>query len=158
MKEDIDKLINDLKSKDGIKRQNARVELVKIGDPAIDYLVELLDSKKHRTQWEALKAIGEIGSPNSIDVLIEFLDDDELDIRWLAAEGLINIGNPSIKPLVTSLLKNYRSVYLREATHHVLKDLKAKKEYIDNNRVIPALESYNKLKILQAAENLLDAD
>ncbi len=158
MEDSINKLINDLKSKDGIKRQKARVELVEIGDSAIDDLKELLESKKHRTRWEAIKAIGEIGSTNSIPVLINFLENEKFDIRWLAAEGLIKIGQPSIKPLVSALLKDFRSTYLREATHHVLKDLKVKNKYTDTSGVIPALERYNKLDILQAAQNLVNED
>lgn len=158
MNDKINKLINDLKSKDGIKRQMARIALVEIGDEAIHPLIALLYSQEDHTRWEAIKAIGQIGSANSIPVLINFLKDDEFDIRWLAAEGLINIGQPSIKPLVSSLLKDYRSVFLREATHHVLKDLKAKNKYDDASGVIPALESYDKLDILKAAENLINKE
>jgi len=156
MKDTINKLIEELNSKDGIKRQKARIELVKIGNEAIDPLRKLLSSKEHHTRWEAIKAIGEIGSSNSIQLFIDLLEDDKFYIRWLAAEGLINVGQPSIKPLVSALMKDFESIYLREGTHHVLKYLETRNEYVDNSKIIPALESYNKYEVLKAAEDLIN--
>ncbi|HSH52015.1 MAG TPA: HEAT repeat domain-containing protein [Bacteroidales bacterium] len=156
MKDTINKLIEELKSKDGIKRQKARIELVEIGDEAIEPLRALLSSKEHHTRWEAIKTIEEIGSPNSIPLLIDYLEDDKFDIRWLAAEGLINIGQPSIKPLVSALIKDFESIYLREGAHHIFKYLEARGKYVDTSKIIPALESYNKYEVINAAGDLMN--
>ena len=153
--EEIKKFIDDLSSDNGIKRQKARNELVKIGEPAIDYLIELQFAPQHHTRWEAIKALSQIAEPDSIPLLINSLEDEKFDVRWLAAEGLINIGKDSIKPLVITLLENTDSEYLREGVHHVLKDLQLEGKYPDENNVLEALESYNEEKIIIAAESLL---
>ena len=158
MEDTINKLIEALKSKEGFRRQAARKQLVEIGEPAIEYLKELLDSKDHHTRWEAIKAIGEIASIDSIPLLIEYTKDGESDIRWLAAKGLINIGRPSIKPLVSALVEDYRSVFLREATHHVLRYLKSRKLYTDTSGILPALKKFRKVAVIKAAEDLLQKD
>lgn len=152
----IDELIEELKSKDGIKRQNARYELVNIGKEALEPLEELLNAKKHHDRWEAMKTIEEIGSTASIPLLINCLKDDEFDIRWIAAEGLIRIGQPSIKPLITALIDDFVSIYIREGAHHVLKYLEAKGEYDDTSGIIPALNEHNKYAAIKAAEELLE--
>jgi len=155
MKDTIYKLIEELKSKDGIKRQNARIELVKIGEESLDPLKELLLSKEHHIRWEAIKTIEEISSTDAIPLLIDYLKDDEFDIRWIAAEGLIDLGKPSIKPLVSALLEDFESTFLREGTHHVLKYLEARNIYVDSCKIIPALEKFNKYEVLKAMEDLM---
>ena len=57
MSKEIKKLIDDLTGNNGIARQKARHQLVKIGEPAIDYLIELQYSSNHKARWEAIKAI-----------------------------------------------------------------------------------------------------
>jgi len=125
---EIKKLIDSLKSNDGLKRQNAREELVKIGKDSIDYLAELLSSPKHIYRWEAAKTLAEIGDTNTIPLLIQALEDDVVGIRWIAAEGLIKLGKQSIKPLLETLTKKSDSVFILEGVHHVFYDLREKNE------------------------------
>ena len=153
MSDIISELINKLSNPNGIIRQQARYELVKVGNAALDYLLELQNSEKHITRWEAIKAISEIGSEESIPVLISALEDEEFDVRWLAAEGLIDIGHDSVFPLLKSFIANKDSVHLKEGLHHVLKGLEIRGLYEDKHEIIKALETFDapvtiQLKIL----------
>lgn len=125
---EIKKLIDSLKSNDGLKRQNAREELVKIGKDSVDYLAELLSYPKHIYRWEAVKTFAEIGDSITIPMLIQALEDDVVGIRWIAAEGLIKLGKQSIKPLLETLTKKSDSVFILEGVHHVFYDLREKNE------------------------------
>jgi HEAT repeat protein len=139
----IENLINDLANQNGITRQKARYELVKMGNPALDYLLELQSSTKHLARWEAVKAISEIGSRESIPILINALEDEEFDVRWLAAEGLIDIGHASVYPLLKAFITNKNSIYLKEGVHHVLKGLEMRGMYDDKYEIIKSLEWYS---------------
>jgi len=138
----IEELLNSLASPNGIIRQKARYELVKIGNPALKHLVEFQSSDKHLAKWEAVKAISEIGTKESIPILIKALDDDEFDVRWLAAEGLIDIGHSSIYPLLRAFISNNDSAHLKEGVHHVLKGLELRGSYEDKYRIIKSLETF----------------
>jgi len=142
MSKTVEDLIKDLADQNGIIRQKARYELVKMGNPVLDYLLELQNAEKHLVRWEAVKAISEIGSRNSIPILINALEDEEFDVRWLAAEGLIEIGRPSVYPLLKSFIANKDSVHLKEGVHHVLKGLEIRGFYEDKHGIIEALESF----------------
>jgi len=156
MDAEIKKLINALTGENGIERQKARHKLVKMGPPAIDYLIELQYSPNHKARWEAMKAIGQIADPESIPILINSLEDEKFDVRWLAAEGLIEIGNTVVKPLVNNFLENVDSEYLQEGVHHVLKELQRRGEYQDKTGLIKVLEeSLAEEKLIVAAENLV---
>ncbi len=153
MSNKIKELIKKLANPNGIIRQKARYELVKLGNPAFDYLLEMQSSEKHLTRWEAVKAISEIGRKDSIPILINALEDEEFDVRWLAAEGLIDIGHDSVFPLLKSFIANKDSVHLKEGLHHVLKGLEIRGLYEDKHEIIKALETFDapvkiQLKIL----------
>ncbi len=119
----VDSLISDLKRKDRVVREKARLSLVRIGSPAVGQLVKLLSDPDHKTRWEVAKALAEIGDPKSIPDLIAALEDDDFDIRWLAAEGLIGTGKETLIPLLRSLEQHGDSTWLCEGAHHILKEL-----------------------------------
>jgi len=121
----ISALINDLSSKDGIKRNKARIALVEIGAPSVGPLVNALNDKSQTARWESAKALGQIMDPRSIDALVKALQDKLFDVRWLAAEALIAIGSKSVKPLLQAIIDNPGSEYVREGAHHVFHDLRA---------------------------------
>lgn len=119
----IEPLIKQLGARDGLVRQQARINLVRIGEPAVGPLIEALEKRTDYTHWEAAKALSQIGSPQAAEALVEALEDDEFSVRWLAAEGLIAIGQDSLKPLLTALVNKPGATLLREGAHHVLHDL-----------------------------------
>jgi len=123
-KQDISALINDLSSKDGIKRNKARIALVEIGAPSVEPLVNALNDKSQTVRWESAKALGQIMDPRSINALVKALQDRLFDVRWLAAEALIAIGNKSVKPLLQAIIDNPGSEYVREGAHHIFHDLR----------------------------------
>ena len=143
MSKTIEELIADLSNNNGIIRQKARYELVKMGNPALDYLLELQGAEKHLARWEAVKAISEIGTKDSIPILINALEDEEFDVRWLAAEGLIEIGHDSVYPMLKAFISNKESVHLKEGVHHVLKGLEIRGLYNDDKyEIIKGLETF----------------
>ena len=123
-KQDINALMKDLSSKDGITRNKARIALVEIGAPSVESLVKTLSDPNQAVRWESAKALGQIMDPRSIDALVKALQDRLFDVRWLAAEALIAIGDKSVKPLLQAITDNPESEYLREGAHHVFHDLR----------------------------------
>lgn len=132
-------IAKDLFSKNYLLRKKAREELVEIGEPSLDVLIEMANSNAETVRWEAMVTIVQIGSEASIDVLLNALEDDEFSIRWLAAEGLINLGKYSIEPLLKALLADSQSTFLRRGAHHVLYELNKKGLFKDEYNLIDSL-------------------
>lgn len=124
---EIDKLITNLSSKNSQVRQNARLTLANIGQPAIIPLWNQLRSSEKWVRWESAKALAEMREPCVAPILVNFLTDKDTDIRWMAAEGLIALGSVSLEPLFESLTQYSGSLEMAESAHHVLHDLFAGK-------------------------------
>jgi HEAT repeat protein len=135
----IPQLAKDLFSKNYLLRKKAREELVEIGEPSLDVLIELANSKDETVRWEAMITIVQIGSQATLDVLLSALEDSEFSIRWLAAEGLINLGKYSIVPLLQELLTKPHSTYLRRGAHHVLTELRKTGLFKDHYALVETL-------------------
>ncbi|MCB2204637.1 HEAT repeat domain-containing protein [bacterium] len=125
-------LIEQLGSREGLKRQQARLALADIGAPAVDFLAELIEHPKHVYRWECVKALVQIADPDALELFLLALEDEDFDVRWLAAEGLIKLGQKSVIPVVEYLMANVKKEVVRNGAHHVLKALrrrsKAKEE------------------------------
>jgi HEAT repeat protein len=119
----IETLIKTLSSHKDKAREDARHTLVAIGKAAVPSLIEALKNKNTLMKWEAAKALGEIGDPETAPILVEALEDEEFDVRWLAAEGLIKMNIKGLKPLLEALEHRGDSVWLLEGAHHVFHDL-----------------------------------
>ena len=144
----LNRLIAELSNPDGIRRQRARVTLSRMGEAAIDPLIETLHSQRGPARWEAAKALSKIGSPKTAQALVEALEDDQFSIRWLAAEGLIALGQDGLKPLLEALWQTPDSIRLREGAHHILHDL-VSQESLDKQLLAQS-------KTILAALNYLD--
>ena len=116
-------LINTLSSHKDKPREGARHTLVAMGKAAVPSLIEALKNKNTLMKWEAAKALGEIGDPETAPVLVDALEDEEFDVRWLAAEGLVKMNIKGLKPLLEALEHRGDSTLLREGAHHVFHDL-----------------------------------
>ena len=156
----IKKLLNDLQSENTGVRHNARNELVKIGTPIIDFLIELDYSKNKNVKWEVMKALGQIADPDTIPLLLEGLCDDEFEIRWLAAEGLIEIGKESVQPILEELFEKPDAMFLRHGAHHVLSDFKKKGFFEDKHDLISILDDVATASsvIVKVKQTLRDLD
>ncbi len=151
-------LIADLRSNDGMLRQRSRQSLVAIGKPAVAYLVKLMRDVNDQVRWEATKALGDIGDPETAPALTEVLEDEEFDVRWLAAEGLIALGRKGLAPLLKALTERPQSVWLREGAHHVLHNLAKAGPDKRVASLLQALESVEpEIDIPPAAHKLLSA-
>jgi HEAT repeat protein len=122
-KPSMETLIKTLSSLKDKPREGARHALVAMGKPAVPSLIKALKSKNALMRWEAAKALGEIGDPETAPVLVEALEHDDFDVRWLAAEGLVKMNIKGLKPLLQALEHRGDSVWLRESAHHVFHDL-----------------------------------
>lgn len=141
---EIQKLVETLKSEDGLQRQAARYKLEDIGKPAVPYLIELMGDPNAHARWEAAKALDALRDPAAAPVFVKALEDEEPGVRWLAAEGLIGLERLAFKPLLEALVKDLDSVWLREGAHHVLHGLSKK------HLLKPSME--NVFKALESAE------
>jgi HEAT repeat protein len=168
---DVEALIENLASKDGILRVKSRQELVSMEDKAIQPLTDAMSSKDEYVRWEATKALGMIASNiaskessekvyhNALLRLVEALEDKNFDVRWLAAEALISIGKASIRPVLEALIQNPDSLILREGAHHVFHDLMVKRVLREKLvKVIKALEDINSpVEVPFIAKSVLDS-
>lgn len=116
---DIQPLIDELSSSDGLERQRARLLLVSIGPKAGPALADALNSADEHTRWEAAKALTRIVYPPAAPSLVALLEDENPDIRWAASEALITLGRPGLKPLLERLITGH-STWLREGARHIL--------------------------------------
>jgi len=135
----IPQLTKDLTSKNFILRKKARQELVEIGKPSLDFIIELAYNDDENVRWEALVTIVQIGSIETLDVLLDALEDEEFSIRWLAAEGLSNLGKYAVVPILQKLLNNPGSVFIRRGSHHVLHELRKTGIFKDDYELIDQL-------------------
>ncbi len=144
----IDSLIADLGSRDGLVRQQARIALIRIGEPAVPSLIKALGNRKEPIHWEAAKALSQIGDLKSVQALVKTLEDNEFGVRWLAAEGLIAVGYCSLAPLLQALMDRPESVRLREGAHHVLHDLVSRHllDRVSREEVKPVLAALNDIE------------
>ena len=149
----LNRLIAELSNPDGIRRQRARVTLSRMGEAAIDPLIETLHSQRGPARWEAAKALSHIGSPKAARALVEALEDDQFGIRWLAAEGLITLSRDGLKPLLEALGQSPDSIRLREGAHHILHDLVSHKS-LDNQLLAQAKAILAALSYLDPASAL----
>ena len=140
--------------KNGLVRQRAREDLIEIGEPAVQTLIEGLSDKNKQVQWESAKALIEIRSPQAAPALVHTLMDDHPSIRWLSAEALIALGKDSINPLLKELLDNYDSSWLRQGAHHVLHALEREEKLnTETQHLLEVLRSFDSEEtVLTAAQ------
>ncbi|MCU0507745.1 MAG: HEAT repeat domain-containing protein [Anaerolineae bacterium] len=119
----ISALIDQLRDRDGLKRQSARHKLVEMGPAAVPALIPLLSDPSEQARWEAAKAFTEIPDPRAAEPLAALFRDED-GIRWLAGAALINIGEPAFVPVVRQLLDHADSPRTRDTSARVLRELK----------------------------------
>ncbi len=155
----MERLTAQLQSEDGTHRQRARNDIIKIGRPAVPFLIQLLSSPSERLRWEACKALGRIVDPASSAPLVEALRDNSMEIRWLAAEDLIALGEDAIVPLLQALEIHFNSVFLLEGAHHVLHAFEKRK--LLKKKTLAVLDSLRyltpKIEVAVAAAQALES-
>jgi HEAT repeat protein len=117
--DEIDFLISEMESENGMVRKMARERLVAMGPKATPRLIGALSDPHAYIRWEAAKALKDLKDPSARWALIQTLEDEVSDIRWLAAEGLAALREDGLKALLQSAVRKIDSDYLREGVHHV---------------------------------------
>ncbi|MER3501614.1 MAG: PBS lyase [Candidatus Fervidibacterota bacterium] len=99
-------------------RKIAIEALVKIGEPAVEPLIEALRDRDWEVRWAAAYALGKIGKP-AVEPLIEALRDRDGKVRRAAADALGAIGDArAVEPLIEALRD--RDWEVREAAVNAL--------------------------------------
>jgi len=74
---------------------NVQIETVKalekIGEPAVEFLIEALRDENRTVRYGAVKALGNIGSARALSPLTQALNDKDGEVRKAAKEALENI-------------------------------------------------------------------
>jgi hypothetical protein len=120
----IELLIDHIRSTDGVLRLKARETLSKIGKPAAEYVLPLLNDSNELIRWEACKTLSRIRDPKTAHSLAALLLDEDMDVRWVAADALIELEVHAVMPILELIEQHFDSPVLREAAHHVLHSLK----------------------------------
>ena len=78
--------------------------LAKIGEPAIEPLIQVLKDGKNDAREYAARALGTIGDERAVEPLIQALEDEDEDARREAIEALGKIGDErAVEPLIQAL-------------------------------------------------------
>ena len=136
----IHSLIETLCGPDATKRQSTRKALVALGKAAVNPLIDLLSDARPHVRWEAAKALGKIGDPASAPTLVEALEDEESNVRWLAAVALAAMKHKGLMPLLSALVRHPDSIWLRDAAHHICRELMREGSFREIVPLIKTLE------------------
>ena len=138
---EIQSLISTLGNPDEQKRSGARLYLIDIGKKATPYLIQSLSQGDCMIRWETAKILSVTRDRSAVPALVTALQDEDHDVRWAAMDALINIDQEAMEPLLKALIKDFDSVFLRNAAHHILHVLR-NKGHLDAHlfQVLQALE------------------
>lgn len=108
-------LISSLRSEDNAGLRNSAVAvLIRMGAPAVSYLVKAIKDPDRDIRKFAADILGEIGGKTPASVLIEALRDSDDNVRSAAAEALGKIGGSEvISALISILTETKDDLWLR---------------------------------------------
>ena len=81
----------------------AKRALVKIGEPAVEALIETLKERDPFVRRSSAEALGEIKDFRAVGPLLEIMKDANPNVRMTAKWALINIGEPVVEALLKAL-------------------------------------------------------
>jgi HEAT repeat protein len=139
--EKIKESIENLTSKDGVRRQKARHELVAIGPATIEHLADLVGHPKDNIRWEVIKVLSQIKDPKAAPFLVGALEDESDGIRWLAAEGLVSLHRQGLVAVLHAMSESKISVFLRVGAHHVVKSIAEQYDFEGKDELLAILEN-----------------
>ena len=94
--------IRDLREGTYAEREIAVLRLVKVGEPAVPAIIQVLGEKDDDARYFAVRALGRMGDRGreAIPVLLDMLRDDEMTIPSSTAEAVAGMGEVAIPPLL----------------------------------------------------------
>ncbi|MFW6173512.1 MAG: HEAT repeat domain-containing protein, partial [Elusimicrobiota bacterium] len=87
-KEAAEVLKNYINAENAQVRKEVEKSLIKIGEPAIESVTEVLEDRNWVIRMRAAIILGEIGGEKAVEPLVEALKDDEMAVRMNAARAL----------------------------------------------------------------------
>ena len=119
----VDEHVQALLSSDPVARKTGRKELIRIGEPAVGAIVDLLKHPQQHVRWEACKTLEGIAHPSAAGPLADTLEDSDKDVCWVAGAALIALGRDGLEPLLVALTDKDRVPALQPGSHHVAHEL-----------------------------------
>lgn len=106
----VEGLIELLEGEDRDIQDRALDALVRIGEPAVEPLIRILEDtySYDNTRSLAATALGTIGTP-AINPLIESLKKWQTNSRKFACEAFVKMGSKGVEPLINYIKTNYKS-------------------------------------------------
>ena len=101
---DLESLISELNSDDDARAARALSQIPQYGEPALDYLLNLLESSEPDPRWWAVVALAGMDHPRANAALIEALGDKDPTVRQCAAAGLRQHAMPDAVPRLIEAL------------------------------------------------------
>jgi len=128
----------------------------KIGEPAIDPLITVLDDPEMWNRLEAVTHLGKIGDPKAVGSLISSLGDSFWSVRKAGASSLVKMGRKAVEPLISAMLAGNKESYIKivetlaeigdkRAIKPLVYVLKDKRQFVRENAA-KALEKMHALK------------
>jgi bilin biosynthesis protein len=99
----IKQLINSLNNESIDVRKNAAGALIKIGEPAVEMIIDALVDENWRVRWHSAEILGEIKDDRAVKPLINSLNDENNGVRSNSIIALIEIGEPAVVVLIDAL-------------------------------------------------------
>jgi HEAT repeat protein len=96
-------------------REQASRALGRIGEPAVDLLIEMSNSSAAATREAAVAALGSTGSKRAIDKVVEALSDSNANVRSAAVRSLGESSSEIAVPHLMALLRDESSALRAQA-------------------------------------------
>ncbi|MEE9217299.1 MAG: HEAT repeat domain-containing protein, partial [Anaerolineales bacterium] len=101
---ELETLISELTSEDDARAARALHQIPQHGEPALQFLLNLLASPEPDQRWWAVMALSSMNDPRADAALIESLSDEDATVRQCAAAGLRQHPIPdAVPPLIEAL-------------------------------------------------------
>ncbi len=131
----IKQLITSLNNESIDVRKNATGALIKIGEPAVEMIIDALEDENWRVRWHSAEILGELKDDRAVKPLIKALNDENNGVRSNSIIALSEIGEPAVEVLINVLKDDNWRVRLHSA--EILGEIK------DDRAVKPLKEALN---------------
>lgn len=117
-------LIENFNAQDvNVKADSVRV-LIEAGGPAVEPLIQALDSKDPEIRENAAITLGKLKDERAIKPLIKLLTDKDWEVESAATNALVEIGKPVVEPLIKVLQDENEDAFLQTKVIVVLAGIK----------------------------------
>lgn len=142
--QDIEILIENFSSQDADVKADSVKALVEAGEPAVEPLIQALNSKDPEIRENAAITLGKIKDERAIKPLIKLLTDEEWEVESAATSALVEIGESVVEPLIEILQDENEDVFLQMKVIAVLAGIK------DERAIQPMIQALKEKPELQA--------